>query len=803
MMILLKKWIAAATVVMMSASVCSAAVNDSVARKERPKVGVVLSGGGAKGSAHIGALKVIEEMGIPVDFVTGTSMGSIIGGLYSLGYTPDEMDSIIRTVDWSIIMSNNVTRKQLSYQDKKRTGKYLLTVPFNTASSLEKSMAAGRGAGRNRSADDASGQSRSDASVFINSLPAGFISGNNVENLLNSLAVGYQDSIDFDDLPIPYACVGTDIVTGNEIVFRSGHLAQAIRASMAIPGVFAPIRIGDMVLVDGGMLNNFPVDICREMGADIIIGVRVSSSKKSDPDMLNSLPEVLSQLMGVVTQRKSDENIAGCDIFIEPDISGFGAMSFDSQSVSTLVQRGYDAADAHREELRELKEMLNGYGSCGRHLQAQPALNLDNDTITVASVSLEGVSPKDGRWLLEKSRLLKKRRMTGHELDDAISLFYGTNAFSKITYYVNRDPVDSTAYHVQINLEKEVPHSFGLGFRFDSQEAAAILLGLGLNEQKLTGVKFNLSTRLSYNPWATVRLSLVPRKFPRFNLSYTFKKTETSILDNGKLFADVYFLRHTAKAYFSEYHSRFMSTEVGVNVEHYDYRHFMGADTLYVDNSGINPLKSAYMGLYGKLDFDNTDRTTFPTKGVDFTLDASWKFLNFIDNQPFTTFADVMLQFNSYIPVFNSRLVVSPQVYSRFIIGDNYYTSYETLMGGEMPGRYVDHQLPFIGTLRPEVMYNSLVILRSDFRVNVYGKHYVTAMVNYAREAADVQNFFRKGRTIDDRDNYNYGYMSAYNWWGVGLRYSYDLPIGPLDVDFGWSDMTNRFTAYVSLGYYF
>ena len=203
MMILLKKWIAAATVVMMSASVCSAAVNDSVARKERPKVGVVLSGGGAKGSAHIGALKVIEEMGIPVDFVTGTSMGSIIGGLYSLGYTPDEMDSIIRTVDWSIIMSNNVTRKQLSYQDKKRTGKYLLTVPFNTASSLEKSMAAGRGAGRNRSADDASGQSRSDASVFINSLPAGFISGNNVENLLNSLAVGYQDSIDFDDLPIP------------------------------------------------------------------------------------------------------------------------------------------------------------------------------------------------------------------------------------------------------------------------------------------------------------------------------------------------------------------------------------------------------------------------------------------------------------------------------------------------------------------------------------------------------------------------------------------------------------------------
>ena len=777
--------------------------NDTVqVRKERPKVGVVLSGGGAKGSAHIGALKVIEEMGIPVDFVTGTSMGSIIGGLYSLGYTPDEMDSIIRTVDWSIIMSNNVTRDQLSFLDKEHKSKYLLTVPFNTASSLEKSMQMGR-AEREQAAEDVSSPSSSEASVFINSLPAGFISGNNVEGLLNSLSVGYQDSINFDDLPIPYACVGTDIVTGNEIVFRKGSLAKAIRASMAIPGVFAPIRIGDMVLVDGGMLNNFPVDICREMGADIIIGVRVSSTKKSDPDMLNSLPEVLSQLMGVVTQRKSDDNIASCDIFIEPDVTGFGAMSFDSKSVATLIKRGYDAADAHRGELRELKEMLDTYGPNGRHLQAPRALNLDNDTITVASVSLNGVSTKDGRWLLQKSRLLKNRRMTGKQLDDAISFFYGTNAFSKITYYVKQDPVDTTAYHVQINLVQDVPHNFGFGFHFDSQEAASILLGLGLNEQKLTGVKFNVSTRLSYNPWANVQLSFVPRKFPRFNLSYTFKKTEANIMDNGASFANVYFLTQKAKAYFSEYHSRFLSTEVGLNFEHYSYNHFMGSDTLYVDKSGINPLKSSYLGVYSKLDFDNTNRSTFPTRGIDFTIDASWKFHNFISNQSFTTFADAMLQFVSYIPAFDGRLVVSPQVYARFLIGDNYYTSYETLIGGAMPGRYVDHQLPFIGAIRPEVMYNSLVILRSDFRVNVYGKHYVTAMVNYARESADIDNFFRGGKYIKDPDDYNYGYMSAYNWWGVGLRYSYDLPIGPVDVDFSWSNLTRRFGAYVSLGYYF
>ena len=141
--------------------------------------------------------------------------------------------------------------------------------------------------------------------------------------------------------------------------------------------------------------------------------------------------------------------------------------------------------------------------------------------------------------------------------------------------------------------------------------------------------------------------------------------------------------------------------------------------------------------------------------------------------------------------------MISPQVYSRFLIGGNYFKAYNTIMGGVMPGRYAEHQLPFIGFNRPEIMDNSLVILRSDFRVNVYGKHYVTGMVNYARESDGLQNFFARRHQSDD------GSMSAGNWWGFGLRYSYDLPIGPVDVDFSWSDLTKKIGVYVSLGYYF
>lgn len=767
----------------------------------RPKVGLVLSGGGAKGAAHIGVLQVLEEIGIPVDFVTGTSMGSIIGGMYALGYSPEEMDSIISSLDWSIYMSNKVPREQLSYLDKERNSKFLLTIPFNTASSLEGSMEMGR-AGRdqissNFSADDRAA-SKSVQNNFVNSLPAGFISGNNLEALFNNLCVNYQDSIDFNEMPIPYACVATDMVTGDTIVFHSGRLPLAIRASMAIPGVFAPVRIGDMVLIDGGLLNNFPVDICKEMGADIIIGVRVSYTLDNDPNSLNSLPELLGQLMAVVTKGDSQRHIEMCDIFIEPDISGFGAMSFDKKSIATLVNNGYKAADSQREKLISLKKYIDSFNGPEKpKFQAPRARMLDNDTLNISDVSITGVNEKDGEWLLKKARLLKKKRMTGKEINDAIDIIYGTNSFSKVSYMMDWDE-ESDSYHIKINLTKAVPHNFGFGFRFDSQEAAAILLHLGLNEQKMTGVKFDVSTRLSYNPWATVRLSFVPRVIPRFNLSYSFQKSEANYNDMGYSYSNVSFLKQTVKAYFSEYHSRFISTELGLDFENYIYNHFLAQSDYYYEKYGADSLRCAYLGLYGEFKFDNKNKNYFATKGLDFTLSGGWKFHNFAkDNAPFTTFGDVRFKFISYIPAFNERLVIMPQVYSRFVIGDNYYFSYDNVIGGVMPGRYQVHQMPFIGANKPELMYNSLAILRADFRVNVYNKHYVSAMANYCRESENIQSFFKKAYDLGDE------IFSAYDWWGVGLRYSYDLPIGPLDVDVSYSNLTGKVGVYVNLGYYF
>ena len=221
-------------------------------QEQRKKVGVVLSGGGAKGMAHIKALKVIEEAGIPIDYIAGTSMGAIVGGLYAIGYTPEQLDSMVRKQNWTFLLSDRIKRSAMSLTDRERSEKFIVSIPFT------------------KSPKDAASS-------------GGIIKGQNLANLFSDLTMGYHDSINFDKLPIPFACVAANVVNGEQIIFHNGILSTAMRASMAIPGVFTPVRQDSMVLVDGGIVNNYPADVVKAMGADVIIGVDVQNAlKKAD-----------------------------------------------------------------------------------------------------------------------------------------------------------------------------------------------------------------------------------------------------------------------------------------------------------------------------------------------------------------------------------------------------------------------------------------------------------------------------------------------------------------------------------------
>ena len=287
----------------------------------RPKVAVVLSGGGAKGVAHIGALKVIEEAGIPIDMVCGTSMGALIGALYSMGYTTDFLDSLVRSQDWTYLLSDRTNPDALSLRQREEQNTYAVI----------------RGLGGEHPQR------------------GGLIRGRNLNMLFHRLCAGYTDSISFDSLPIPFACIATDIVSNKEVVFHSGHLIRAMRASMAIPGVFTPVRMGDMVLLDGGLRNNYPADVAREMGADIVIGISVQDLMSSSED-INDVGAVMGQLISINSRNKFTDNIKLSDIFIHVDVEGYSAASFTNASIDTLLRRGEEATRSLWDQLIALRK---------------------------------------------------------------------------------------------------------------------------------------------------------------------------------------------------------------------------------------------------------------------------------------------------------------------------------------------------------------------------------------------------------------------------------------------------------------
>ena len=337
------------------------------------KVAVVLSGGGAKGLAHIGVLKVIERAGIPIDIITGTSMGSIVGGLYSIGYNANVLDSVVRVQDWSYVISDKENLWKQSLADRQKQNTYV----FTTGMTIGK-----------RNYND-----------------GGFIKGKNLAELFSRLCAGYTDSLDFSkDLPIPFACVATNIIDNTEYDFHSGRLPWAMRASMAIPAAFSPVRVGDKVLVDGGLRNNFPVDIAKEMGADYVIGVTVQGAPKVAADM-GSTMSILSQIIDVNCKNKYEENLAVTDIPIRVNTTGYNAASFSHNAVDTLIRRGEEEAMKHWDELLELKRRL------GLADNYRPPLPVPQNTMTmstkrkVVAYVFENMTPYDEQFIREKFRL--------------------------------------------------------------------------------------------------------------------------------------------------------------------------------------------------------------------------------------------------------------------------------------------------------------------------------------------------------------------------------------------------------------
>ena len=767
-------------IALLLASFAMNAHNDTI-RPPRLKVGVVLGGGGAKGASHIGVLKYIEDMGIPVDYVAGTSMGSIIGGLYALGYSPDELTHLIADMRWSEYIGNKIDRSMMSEEARLRNATMVLNVPFSLESLFDR-----------------------DANTsFISQLPSAYVNNSSLINLFNNLCVGYQEEMDFNDLPIPFACVATDMITGDEVVLRSGSVPAAMRASMAIPGLFSPVAIGDKLLVDGGLVNNFPADVLRDMGADIIIGVEVTSNKDVTIADLQSLPQLFARLVTNSTSAKRVDNRSKCTVHIIPDISGFGMLSFTPEAIDTLVSRGYKSANGFHDQLLAIKQAVDASAGhpVSKTLRAPRAKNLKQESVLLRSITINNVSPRDSRWLSRKGKLIDGNKYSQYDLEQAMKVFRGTGSFDEITYQVKEsDSLHwnhqlSDAYDLTVNVTPAKPHVFGLGVRYDTEEGAALLLSVGLNEKKFNGSKLNLSAKLSYNPKISLKYTYSRSSFANFNVSGDYRNEHFRSRGIHDKYFNLHYLQMKASASISEFHLLNFSTNVGASFIYttYDKSSFEAStfdEYYFKDNTLLAP--------FFRMQYDNLDDPYFANHGILANLSSNYYYLTSTKEKYF----DINYTFQAYITPANGRFSIIPQVYGRYIgsIVSNaslvQYYNLRNVGGGEIAGRHFENQMPFIGLTSVEdgLDESNVSILRLDLRYNFYGKHYLTAMYNTSVPWGMLGT---GGMSFPDIVNF----MTH----GAGLKYSYNSLLGPISLTVHWVNYneTSHFGGYFSFGYAF
>lgn len=775
----------------------TASANDTTVVQTRPKIGLVLSGGGAKGAAHIGVLKYIEQEGIPIDYIAGTSMGAVVGGMYALGYSADEILDVISSVDWERLISNNVDRKKISFRNKQEKGSHIISVPFSMKSRQEDI--------RSRS--------------FRNSLPDGIISGDNLINLFNSLSVGYSDSISFNKLQTPFICIATNMMNGKADVLDRGVLTKAMRASMAIPILFDPIKIGDTLYADGGLVSNFPADQCRAMGADYIIGVSMSPGLEDNPNKLTSLLTQVKQLKEIITDKEFENYHKKCDIFISPDLRGVGMLSFNAESIARVTQSGYDAALAQDANFKALKEEVL-IDAAEDQLLHNPnhkkVVNILHNKVRISKIELMGVDKSIEKWMRRACTVHIGDTVGKAEIDESVSIYYGTGSFESITYTLHEDANTPDGYILKFNFVDKPAHNFGLGFRFDSQDMLSVLLHIGVNNNRMSGFKSDLDAKLGGNQWLKLNLSYGHLLYPRVNFAYHFRNSELDVYDMDKLEMNTKFLQHKFRLYLSENYSRTFSIGGGVEAEFYTPRKVMYSlnDVSDLDYKSVNTL-----GAFAFLQFDNLNRTRFATKGVKGNVNFTWRDVTFNSKgMNALQLGSVVFGFESYVPIIKDRLVIVPQLYGSFLFGQGArngakegwnpifqgpvpcYPSMNNFLGGAEMGRYIDQHLPFIGLNKPSFTFNNLAIVRADIRTRVYKNHYLTAMFNYGRSAIDMSNFFKQSNTLLWSELYDY---NASNWWGGGIRYSIDTKVGPLNFDISTSNISKSVNLYFSFGYYF
>lgn len=705
------------------------------AEKPQPKIGLVLSGGAARGLAHVGVLKALEEQGIHIDAIAGTSMGAVIGGLYASGYKIDELEKLALSIDWQEALSDSPAREDIPFRRKQDDRDFLVRQKLSF---------------------------RDDGSL---GLPLGVIQGQNLALLLESLLAHSSDVRDFDKLPIPFRAVATDIVSGEKVVFRKGHLPQVIRASMSIPAVFAPVEINGQLLVDGGMVDNIPVDVAREMGVDLVIVVDIGTPLRGRKE-LNTVFDILNQSITLMTRSNSEVQLATLkpdDVLIKPSLASIGATDFGRSE--EIINAGYRATQILENRLASLRQPADAQLSIARSAEER--------TPVITAIKIENDSKIDDSVIRYYIRQPVGEPLDLARLQRDMGTLYGLDYFDQVQYRV---------------VHKGQERTLVISARAKRSGTDFLRLGINLSDDMHGDSAFNLG--------ASYRVNGINRLGAEW-------LTRVQIGDKQELYSEFYQPLDAGSRFFVAPYINAQSQNVEAildndpiaeyRLERYGFGLNLGRQ---IGNSG--EIRVGVGEAWGKADVRIGERDLPSTSFTEGFYDVKYSF-DSLDNVYFPhTGEDISLKFRQFDPALGSderyrqwefnldkALSSGPNTwilggrYGRTLDQANVVTS-SFLLGGA-------RQLS--GFREDAISGQNISLMRAVYYRRLTPRSYLPLDFPLYAGAS-----LERGRAWNNDNEFDSGYINA-----ASIFIGFDTPLGPLNFSYGIND-DNQKALYLNLG---
>lgn len=720
--------------------------------QQRPKLGLTLSGGGAKGLAHIGILKAIDSAGLHIDYVSGTSMGAVIGAMYSIGYSADTLLEITKKTDWDLLLSNAASLKSLSIDEKSEYDKYAIELPWE-----------------NNGFRLASGVLESEELWLT--LSEYFFPAYTIKN--------------FTKFPRSYACVATDISTGEGVVLDSGEIIQSVRASMTIPSVFTAVNINGRKLVDGGIVNNFPVSIAKKAGADIVIGSNVAGNLLAKEKITNIF-QVLLQVAFFREDKDAKEEKKLCDIYITHQLDDFSMGSFGS--IGQIIDEGLLRGDSVYPRLKKFADSLDlVYGPDKRSYPILPKV----DSVKISAFEVHGLVKTNEAFFLHRIDMLPNTFYTAREISSHIRKAFGTRYYKKIIYELK--PLEDGSVKIVFEIE-ENPFTF----------AKATLSYNSFNGISIIG---NITSRNFFTPYSrslvSVNLGENLRvrgehlqyfgKFKTLTLAGSVEAANTGFTNYINFIKDGTYKQNSFWADVNMHWTLRRNYAIGIGTRFQSYYYKPDIPSKF-ELRGYNN----FLNSYAFIQLNTLSNTIYPKKGIHFFGQAGYNYnqhhdLEFYKNGniilsedslkgQFSDYWHVQADFKNYAPLSSTfTLLTSMQLgisfHSKSIFNGDYY------IGGLTSS--FPNQIVFAGLNEGTIRTNSALMLQSGVRYRPYANLYITAKANV------VGYDFIKNSELTKAGNFLSGYS---------LTLGYNFILGPLELSVMYSDQSKKVLPYINLG---